>query len=231
MAMQTPYREAVLGTPNLHDALGAIDPTPPTTPGPNDDLFFKIQTPFHNVPLGSPSDPSVRQPGGLPLKISALKNATAPALPSGPLPGKTEDTNDYFTIPARPVPGRRPKRNSTASDRSSFSRDSRDELNWMIEKTDYGNGGLKNAVEAAVNAGYPGEMVYVGTLGYGTTDVDESTKVNIEGKLREDYNCAVAFVDDKDFDGHYAHYCKEVLWPVFHYQIPDHPKSKYVESL
>ncbi|TGZ78943.1 hypothetical protein EX30DRAFT_355878 [Ascodesmis nigricans] len=96
----------------------------------------------------------------------------------------------------------------------------------MIEKTDYGNGGLKNAVEAAIAAGHPGEMCYVGTLGYGADELDESTKVVIEGKLREDYNCAVAYASDADFDGHYNHYCKEVLWPVFHYQIPDHPKSK-----
>lgn len=226
----TGYREAINNNPNLRNALATSDPTPPTTPGPADDLFFKVKS-HVNVPLGSPSEPSVRKLGRLTLGPGARPvTTTATALPSGPLPGKTEDTSDYFTIPTKAVIPKRPKRNSTASNRSSFSHDSREELNWVIEKTDYGNGGLKNAVEAAISAGYPGEMVYVGTLGYGTSEVDESTKVIIEGKLREDYNCAVAFADDKDFDGHYAHYCKEVLWPVFHYQIPDHPKSKSVVS-
>jgi trehalose 6-phosphate synthase/phosphatase len=38
------------------------------------------------------------------------------------------------------------------------------------------------------------------------------------------------FVSDIDLDGHYAHYCKTMLWPVFNYQIPDHPKSKAYED-
>ncbi|KAA8905565.1 glycosyltransferase family 20-domain-containing protein [Sphaerosporella brunnea] len=129
-------------------------------------------------------------------------------------------------------PGRR--RSSTSAS-SGYSSDYEEE-NWTIEKTDFGNGGLKNAVEAATDIS---EKVYVGTLGYGTDGLDESKKVAIEGRLREDYHCLVAFTSDADFDGHYNHYCKEVLWPVFHYLIPDHPKSKafldhswkYFESL
>lgn len=34
------------------------------------------------------------------------------------------------------------------------------------------------------------------------------------------------YCSDKDIDGHYAHYCKTILWPIMHYQVPDHPKSK-----
>ncbi|KAI5838918.1 glycosyltransferase family 20-domain-containing protein [Morchella snyderi] len=97
---------------------------------------------------------------------------------------------------------------------------------WHIERTDQGNGGLKNAVEAAIAGGTLHDKTWVGTLGFPTDSLDESVKVAIEGRLREDCDSIVAFPSDKDFDGHYNHYCKEILWPVFHYQIPDHPKSK-----
>ncbi|KAI5812463.1 glycosyltransferase family 20-domain-containing protein [Pyronema omphalodes] len=113
------------------------------------------------------------------------------------------------------------RRSSAASGASIFSQQEQED--WTIEKTDFGNGGLKNAVEASED---PSEKVYVGTLGFGTDTLDEATKVAIEGRLREDHNCLVAYTSNADFDGHYNHYCKEVLWPVFHYLIPDHPKSK-----
>jgi trehalose 6-phosphate synthase/phosphatase len=45
-------------------------------------------------------------------------------------------------------------------------------------------------------------------------------------KLEDEHDALTVFVSDKDFDGHYRHYCKTILWPVFHYIIPDHPKSK-----
>jgi trehalose 6-phosphate synthase/phosphatase len=40
----------------------------------------------------------------------------------------------------------------------------------------------------------------------------------------------VVYCKDEDFEGHYAHYCKEMLWPVFHNQIPDYPRSKAYED-
>ncbi len=38
------------------------------------------------------------------------------------------------------------------------------------------------------------------------------------------------FCSTRTFDGHYSHFCKQILWPVFHYQIPDNPKSKAYED-
>lgn len=31
-------------------------------------------------------------------------------------------------------------------------------------------------------------------------------------------------------EGHYNRYCKQILWPTFHYQIPDNPKFKSWEN-
>ncbi|KAL5122026.1 Trehalose-6-P synthase/phosphatase complex subunit [Pleosporales sp. CAS-2024a] len=89
-----------------------------------------------------------------------------------------------------------------------------------------GNGGLSNAVRAAVNAKKIDQVFHVGLVGFPTDVLDEDKRTEIYEKLEEEYNALAVFVNDKDFDGHYAHYCKTILWPVFHYIIPDHPKSK-----
>ena len=60
--------------------------------------------------------------------------------------------------------------------------------------------------------------------------LDEDRRVEISEKLQTDHNALAVFANDSDFNGHYSHFCKTILWPVFHYQIPDNPKSKaYLE--
>ena len=56
--------------------------------------------------------------------------------------------------------------------------------------------------------------------------LDEEKKTEISDKLEIEYDCLTIFPKDSDFNGHYSHFCKTILWPVFHYQIPDNPKSK-----
>jgi trehalose-phosphatase len=89
-----------------------------------------------------------------------------------------------------------------------------------------GNGGLSNAVRAAVDGKKLDDVLHVGLVGFPTDTLNEDKKTEIYEKLEEEYNALAVYVNDKDFDGHYAHYCKTILWPVFHYIIPDHPKSK-----
>lgn len=60
--------------------------------------------------------------------------------------------------------------------------------------------------------------------------LSEDRKAEIEGKLESEYDCLTVFPSDSDVNGHYTHYCKQILWPVFHYQIPDNPKSKAYED-
>src|SRR5271169_2284168 len=38
------------------------------------------------------------------------------------------------------------------------------------------------------------------------------------------------FISDADLEGHYNRYCKQIIWPTFHYQIPDNPKFKHWEN-
>lgn len=103
--------------------------------------------------------------------------------------------------------------------------------NWRIVNADQGNGGLRNAAEAAARDGYDGEFTWVGTLGMPTDALDGTQqKQDIADRLATEFNMLPVFCSDKDFDGHYLHFCKQILWPVFHYQIPDNPKSKAYED-
>ncbi|KAI9826462.1 MAG: hypothetical protein M1819_007355 [Sarea resinae] len=101
---------------------------------------------------------------------------------------------------------------------------------WTVELAEQGNGGLRNAVKAASKTGQLEDKTWVGTLGMPTDVLEDSQKFDIEDKLMNEYDSLSVFVDDSDFDGHYSHYCKTILWPVFHYQIPDNPKSKAYED-
>ncbi|KAI5463609.1 family 20 glycosyltransferase [Mariannaea sp. PMI_226] len=102
---------------------------------------------------------------------------------------------------------------------------------WKVVNADQGNGGLRNAADAAARDGKLADYTWVGTLGM-PTDALEGTqqKQDIEDALATEHNMLTVFCSDKDFDGHYTHFCKNILWPVFHYQIPDNPKSKAYED-
>ena len=102
---------------------------------------------------------------------------------------------------------------------------------WKVVDADQGNGGLRNAADAAAREGRTSDITWVGTLGM-PTDAIEGTqqKQDIEDTLATEHDMLTVFCSDKDFDGHYTHFCKQILWPVFHYQIPDNPKSKAYED-
>jgi trehalose 6-phosphate synthase/phosphatase len=126
---------------------------------------------------------------------------------------------------------RRSPRSSGSRPSPSESGDSESwQAEWTVEPAVEGNGGLANAVRAASNAGTIGDFFWVGTVGFPTDALGKGMKDDIHDRLESDYNALAVYVSDSDFDGHYTHYCKTILWPVFHYQIPDHPKSKAYED-
>ncbi|EFE32024.1 alpha,alpha-trehalose phosphate synthase subunit, putative [Trichophyton benhamiae CBS 112371] len=101
---------------------------------------------------------------------------------------------------------------------------------WTVQPSEQGNGGLLNAIRSAVDWPYMKDKLWVGTLGMPTDALHEKQKEAIAEKLAADYEALTIFVSDNDFDSHYLHFCKMILWPVFHYQIPDNPKSKAYED-
>ncbi|KAF9883187.1 hypothetical protein FE257_003874 [Aspergillus nanangensis] len=114
--------------------------------------------------------------------------------------------------------------------RDSFRKISFSGAEWTIETAEQGNGGLRNAVRSATDAGQLADQVWVGTLGMPTDALSGYMKTAIAEKLEDEYGSLTVYVSDGDFDGHYTHFCKKILWPVFHYQIPDNPKSKAYED-
>lgn len=102
---------------------------------------------------------------------------------------------------------------------------------WSVQPAVQGNGGLTNAVRAAEDGGIlENNVLRIGTLGFPTDDLGLAKRDEITEKLESEYDSISVIVSDKHFDGHYRQYCKTILWPVLHYQIPDHPKSKAYED-
>ncbi|KAK9364043.1 glycosyltransferase family 20-domain-containing protein [Lipomyces starkeyi] len=101
---------------------------------------------------------------------------------------------------------------------------------WSVVKYHKGNGGLRNAIARAEAEGAISNKRWIGTLGMPTDALEEDTKKVIGRVLLAEYQDAPVFVSDSTLEGHYTHYCKDILWPTFHYQIPDHPKSKAYED-
>lgn len=101
---------------------------------------------------------------------------------------------------------------------------------WTVERQITGNGGLKNAISRGEAEGLVKDVCWVGSLGMPTETLTTTTRQAIETTLRNEYQCAPVFVKDGTLEGHYNHYCKQILWPTLHYQIPDNPKSKAYED-
>lgn len=93
-----------------------------------------------------------------------------------------------------------------------------------------GNGSLRNAINAAYNAGIIDQPLWVGLPGIPGDEIDTVTKSKIRKDFEERLNSLVVDVSDDTARQGYEHYCKRILWPIFHYQIPDSPKTKIYEE-
>lgn len=101
---------------------------------------------------------------------------------------------------------------------------------WSI--TDYakGNGGLRNAINFSLEEGIIKDVKWVGTIGLATDELSSDVKEAIYDKLKKDYSSIAIFPDDFTFQGHYRNFCKQILWPTLHYQVPDDAKLKAFED-
>lgn len=101
---------------------------------------------------------------------------------------------------------------------------------WTIVPPDNGNGSLTKAVNVSIDSGIMDKAKWVGIVAMPSDDVSLRVKSEISQKLSADYDCEAVFPDDVTFEGHYKSFCKHILWPTLHYQIPDDPKSKAFED-
>ena len=70
----------------------------------------------------------------------------------------------------------------------------------------------------------------VGTVGIPTDEIPENILANISDSLKDKYDSYPVLTDDVTFKAAYKNYCKQILWPTLHYQIPDNPNSKAFED-
>lgn len=101
---------------------------------------------------------------------------------------------------------------------------------WSITDYGKGNGGLRNAITFALEEHELKLVKWVGTVGMATDLLSPHLKQNIHEKLQNEYNSLAVFTDDFTFQGHYKNFCKLILWPTLHYQVPDDAKSKAFED-
>ncbi|KAI9814089.1 MAG: hypothetical protein M1832_005977 [Thelocarpon impressellum] len=217
---------------DIQHGLGSVGPTPPRTPAAADaEDFFSLVKPASlesikateresaSIARSDPHSPAwgkgdvFRQPrsrAGPPPPPSVLKHM------------RIIDKLDRWKADARDALDVQPRDRS--HDRIFAGAD------WTVVPAEQGNGGLRNAVNAASAAGSLQDKIWVGTIGMPTDALPESQQREIEETLEADHESLSVWCKDSDLDGHYNHYSKQILWPVFHYQIPDNPKSKAYED-
>jgi trehalose 6-phosphate synthase complex regulatory subunit len=223
-----PKSSKSLGPETQPSLFNTNEVTPPETPTDDrapEDIFsnedgFRIQFPNDGDDIG-PTDKSSPTWGGRPNQPKSRANSPPPAA----LAEHSRTLQKARELGRQGIIQPKPLARSDSHDRV-FAH-----ANWKVVHADQGNGGLRNAAEAAAREGKLDDYIYVGTLGM-PTDALEGTqkKQDIEDKLATEHDMLTVFCSDKDFDGHYSHFCKQILWPVFHYQIPDNPKSKAYED-
>ncbi|GAO50684.1 hypothetical protein G7K_4806-t1 [Saitoella complicata NRRL Y-17804] len=213
-----------LPVPNLLVTLGSAVPSPPATPGvdaPTTEFFFpSIGATL--TPAQSANPPSEGgRPGMKRMLTQPRSRASSPPPPNIAL-GKAATLEG---IPKPFTHQMRRRRQSSVDETTLFAT-----ANWTVEPSDLGNGGLKNAIRAGEEEGKLSNRVWVGTLGMPTDALQEETKKSVEVLMQKNQGCLPVWVKDSDFEGTYDHFCKQIIWPMFHYQIPDEPKSKVYED-
>lgn len=113
-------------------------------------------------------------------------------------------------------------------------------LPWSLVNNDLkGNGSLKNAIKSCITQsstenfhGDPlsNHVSWIGTMGIATDEIPVKVINDITESLQDDCNCFPVITDDETFLGSYRNFCKQILWPTLHYQIPDSLNSKAFED-
>lgn len=100
---------------------------------------------------------------------------------------------------------------------------------WQFEFTSKGNVSLTKAVQCAKEEKVVKNIRWVGVMAMPSDEVLQKVLDEITIKL-DAKNCDAVWPLDLTFSGAYLQFCKQILWPTLHYQIPDDPKSKAFED-
>ncbi|KAI8363928.1 glycosyl transferase [Blakeslea trispora] len=118
-------------------------------------------------------------------------------------------------VPLLSVQSRRPSLETT---QQAFA-----DAPWSVKPCSVGNIGLNNALFSIRDQ--LDQLAWVGTLGMSTDSLSDKTKQQICTTFHQQYHAYPVMPTDSLFDGHYNQYCKQVLWPYFHYVVRDDPKN------
>ncbi|KAL0087598.1 glycosyltransferase family 20 protein [Phycomyces blakesleeanus] len=88
---------------------------------------------------------------------------------------------------------------------------------WTVRPLSTGNIGLQNAIQATRHR--IDKLLWVGTLAMSTDSLSADQRQEITKTLMDDHNCCPVMPTDAEIEGHYDRYCKQVLWPYFHYVV------------
>lgn len=83
------------------------------------------------------------------------------------------------------------------------------------------NGGLVNAVKSIERDRLRAGKLYVGTPGLSTEGwLGPKERRQLEQKYLKERSSMPVWLEDDDFDLSYNRFCKQILWPTFHYTSP-----------
>ncbi|KAI7905428.1 glycosyltransferase family 20-domain-containing protein [Cokeromyces recurvatus] len=114
------------------------------------------------------------------------------------------------------------KRSSIIIDSDGCAKVSSDPT-WSVKPCSIGNIGLNNTLFSIQDR--LDHLTWVGTLGMPIDSLSKKTKQDIYKVFVEDYHTYPVMPTDDIFEGHYNEYCKQVLWPYFHYVVQDDAHS------
>ena len=98
--------------------------------------------------------------------------------------------------------------------------------NYEVQPTTLGNAGLFAALNAVADRDSLQDQLWVGTLGMPTDQLPAAVKDHITERFENDLDTSLVWLTYTDMNSHYENYCKNILWPMLHSQVPDVPKSK-----
>ena len=209
--------KAQSATPNLIQSLasklGSRQPSPPSTPAgevAGENFFLKSAIQTSSAVLGLAVTAISSRPAPSRQLTQPRSRASSPP-PSNILqarPGFKKEP-DIEAVSGAPKPHRVIRRQPSVKDQAELFK----KADWTVENAEKGNGGLRQAIRAAEATKAVADVTWVGTLGMSTDILEDQMKQQIEEKLRDEHDCLPVFCKDRDFDGHYRHFCKQILWP------------------
>ncbi|CAO3631256.1 unnamed protein product [Cunninghamella echinulata] len=106
-----------------------------------------------------------------------------------------------------------------------FLKEEKTQSSWHIKPCVSGNIGLQNAICSVRHR--LNKIAWVGTLGTSSMDhLSQNAKQDITNTLISKYESYPIIPNDAVFHGHYNRYCKQTLWPYFHYVVQDDIQNK-----